>query len=222
MKEGYTHIGVVLDRSGSMQSCLSDTIGGFNSFLSSQKEVDGDATITLVQFDDKYEVVCEMTPLKEAEGLNSRTFVPRGSTALLDAIGRTMNDTEHAISEIEEADKPEKVIFVIITDGGENASKEFKRDSIMEMIERHRKEDNWEVVFIGANQDAIKAGGSIGVRAGASYDYDQSSRGTQVMYSCLTQSMSSYRSRSADEAMDADFFTQEDREEQNEIINKKN
>lgn len=219
MKEGYTHISVVLDRSGSMQSCLNDTIGGFNSFLEAQRDVDGEATATLVQFDDRYEVVYQMSPINDASDLTHETYTPRGMTALLDSIGRTMNETEHTLSEMDEDDKPEKVIFVIITDGEENASREFKRDDIMDMISRHREEDSWEVIFIGANQDSIQAGGSMGIRAGATLNYDQTSQGTQVMYASLTRGMTNYRSKGVAETVDADFFS-EDRKPKDEAEKK--
>jgi hypothetical protein len=218
MKEGYTHISIVLDRSGSMSSCLNDTIGGFNSFLNTQKTTDGEATISLIQFDDQYEILYQMSSLNESIELNNENYVPRGSTALLDAIGRTMNETEYVISEMDEDEKPEKVIFVIITDGFENASREFSRENIMNMIERHREENNWEVVFIGANQDAIQSGGSMGIRAGATLSYDQSALGTKTMYASLTRSMTDFRSKSVADTSSADFFSEEDREEQEELI----
>lgn len=214
MKEGYTHISVVLDRSGSMQSCLSDTIGGFNAFLQAQREVDGEATISLIQFDDQYESVYQMSMIEDAQDLCNDTYVPRGMTALLDAIGRTMNETKHAILEMEEDEQPEKVIFVIITDGEENSSREFTRDNVMEMINRHRDEDSWEVVFIGANQDAIQAGGSMGIRAGATLNYDQSPQGTQVMYASLTRSMTNYRNMAVADTLDADFFAEDEEAEE--------
>jgi uncharacterized protein YegL len=205
VKKGYTHISVVLDRSGSMASCLKDTIGGFNQFLKTQKELEGEATMTLVQFDDQYEMLMDMVPITNASELNDKTYVPRGWTALLDAIGRTINSVEFKIAEKDE--KPEKVIFVIITDGEENKSREFNREQIMKMIDAHRSENKWEFVFIGANQDAIKAGGDIGVRAASSLNYVATSAGTTDMYASLTKCMTSYRSRSLDKSMEMGFFT---------------
>lgn len=219
MKKNYTHISVVLDRSGSMESLKSDTIGGFNSFLSAQKDLDGEATITMVKFDDEYEIMCNMVSIKDGIELTNETYQPRGGTALLDAIGRTINSVEHTLSEKSEDEKPEKVIFVIITDGEENRSREFTRDQIMEMINRHREEMKWEFIFIGANQDAIQAGGSMGFRAGNSYTYDASVQGTQVMYQGLTRGMTSYRSMEADvvKGVNYAFFSDDDRKEQEAI-----
>lgn len=211
MKKNYTHISVVLDKSGSMGSCLNDTIGGFNTFLNAQKEVEGEATLTLVQFNSNYDVVSDMVVLKNADKLSKQNYSPNGGTALLDAIGRTINNVESKINDMTEDAKPEKVIFVIITDGEENQSIEFTKDQIMQMINNHREEQKWEFVFIGANQDAIQAGGSIGVRAGATLDYDASPIGTQVMYASLTRGMTNYRCKSASASANDDFFIAQDR-----------
>jgi len=221
-KRDYTHISIVLDRSGSMQSCLNDTIGGFNQFLSAQKQESGEATITMIQFDDEYEVLMDMLPLANAIDLSRENYVPRDCTALLDAIGRTINNVEHKINEKEEDQRPEKVIFVIITDGGENSSREFNHGQVMEMINRHKDENKWEFVFIGANQDAINVGGGMGIRGTSAMSYAQSSVGTQAMYSSLTRNLTSYRRAGLSEVVSEDyaFFSKEDKEEQDELINK--
>jgi len=215
MKKNYAHISVVLDRSGSMECLKKDTIGGFNAFLSSQKALEGEATITMVKFDNEYEIMCDMVALRDAVELSNENYIPRGGTALLDAIGRTINSVEHALNSKAEDEKPEKVIFVIITDGDENVSREFNRDQIMEMINRHREEMKWEFVFIGANQDAIRAGNSMGIRAGNSLNYAASAQGTQVMYASLTRGMNSYRSLDAEEVNDAQyaFFSEDDKKD---------
>lgn len=211
MKKGYTHIGVVLDKSGSMASCYNDTLGGFNTFIQAQKELDGEATISIIQFNGNYNATIDMEAINDAVDLSKENYVPSGGTALLDAIGRTINNTDHAISEMEEDARPEKVIFVIITDGEENSSREFNRDQIMEMINRHTNEDKWEFIFIGANQDAIQAGGSMGVRATRAYTYTQDAVGTQTMYASLTRGMSNYRSKSAAEVSEDSYaFFSED------------
>ena len=218
MKKNYSHITVILDRSGSMSNCHSDTIGGFNQFLNGQKEIEGEATLSLIQFDDQYDIVSDMIPIINVQDLSAHTYVPRGSTALLDAIGRTINDTEYKLSLIAEENKPEKVIFVIITDGEENASREFtSKSQITEMITRHTNEDHWEFIFIGANQDAIREGGSLGIRSSNAMTYD-ANLGTQAMYSSLTRGMTNYRT-SADTGVE--FFSDDDKKEQ-ESISKKN
>jgi len=217
MKKNYTHISVVLDKSGSMESCLKDTIGGFNQFLKTQKELKGDATFTMVQFNCNYDMIVDMLPLKNVEELSNENYCPNGGTALLDAIGRTINNVESKINDKDENAKPEKVIFVIITDGEENSSKEFNREQIMQMINNHRSEQKWEFVFIGANQDAIQSGSGMGVRAGNSLSYAASGAGVQAMYCSLTKGMTSYRSLSFDETKDMDFFDATDREAQEDL-----
>jgi len=218
MKEGYTHISVVLDKSGSMDTCLNDTIGGFNSFINSQKEEEGEATFTLAQFNGSYDLVTDMQPLNDISELDRRNYCPGGGTALLDAIGRTVNEVEHQIEDMDEDEQPEKVIFVIITDGEENSSREFSRENVMEMIDRHQIEDNWEFIFIGANQDAIQAGGGMGIRAGATLNYTQDAVGTRSMYSSLSKGMTTYRCAAVADTLDANFFAEEDEEEQDELI----
>ncbi|MEI7942752.1 MAG: vWA domain-containing protein [Candidatus Riflemargulisbacteria bacterium] len=214
MKKEKTHITIILDKSGSMGSCLNDTIGGFNTFLKAQRELEGTATMTLVQFNGHYDVISDMAPLSDTGELTNKNYVPNGGTALLDAIGRTINNVESKINDMAKKSRPEKVIFVIITDGEENESVEFTKDQIMQMINAHRDEQKWEFVFIGANQDAIQAGGDIGVRAKSTLSYEASSAGTSTMYTCLTKSMSTYRSasRSVDESLKMGFFSNEEDE----------
>lgn len=210
----YTHISVVLDRSGSMQSIADDTVGGFNAFLSDQKANDGRATITLVQFDNQYEVLKDMEDLEETEDLTRETYVPRGGTALLDAIGRTINTVDSQISALGEDEQPDKVVFVIITDGEENQSREFSRDNIFEMISRHESENDWQFVFIGANQDAIQAGGGMGVRAANSLTYGANAGGVRDAYLSVSRGLTSFRTSAVADAAEFNYFTAEDREAQ--------
>ena len=158
-----TKIFVVLDRSGSMDSCKNDTIGGFNTFVKNQKDIKADtAFLSLYQFDHEYLISFENKPISQVENLNQETFTPRGNTALLDAIGRTINSIQ--------ANKDETIIVVIITDGEENASHEFSKDKINKMI-NEKKELGWEFVFLGANQDAIKSAANIGIGPNSSLTY---------------------------------------------------
>jgi hypothetical protein len=189
MKQRYTHISFVLDRSGSMESVKDDTIGGFNQFLSEQKTVVGKATITLVQFDDLYEYIIDMTDIVVAKPLDEKTFVPRGWTALFDAIGRCIDETGAALSKLPESDRPEQVIFVILTDGMENASRKYTRESIEARISHQRDVYKWQFVFLGANQDAISSATSIGISAKSSMTYAQTSVGTKDAYRALSAKM---------------------------------
>ena len=135
MKKDLTEIVIVLDESGSMSSCKSDTIGGFNEFLSTQKKIKGEANVTLVKFSDYYKVVNDGTALEHVSPLNESNYTPSYSTALLDAVGRTINSVGNRLSSLPEDQRPEKVIFAVITDGYENASKEFKREKIWKIFE---------------------------------------------------------------------------------------
>ena len=180
-----TEIVCVIDRSGSMRSVRQDAIGGFNTFLEEQKKI-GDALFTYVQFDDEYEVVHNGIPLANMKPLDENTFVPRGMTALLDAIGKTINTVESRKGD-------RQVIVAILTDGQENASKEFKRNEIFENIRRLEKENKWTFVFLAANQDAIKAGGSLGIQSQHTYGYAGTGAGTRGAYSLMSCSVKRLR-----------------------------
>ena len=165
MNTNLTEIAIVLDRSGSMASMSKEAIGGYNSFLESQQKLPGEAKLTLILFDHEYIVAQNGRPIKDVPPLDETTYVPRGTTALLDAIGRTVNTIGERLGKTPEPDRPAKVLIVILTDGLENASQEFKREQILAMIKRQRETYSWEFIFLGANQDAIQAGTAIGVSA---------------------------------------------------------
>lgn len=154
-----TEILVVLDRSGSMSSIATETIGGFNTFIDEQKKVEGKARVTLAQFDNIYEVVYQAKKLKEVPLLDNKTFVPRGYTALLDAIGNTILVQKARIDEEKWADK---VILVILTDGGENASKEISNQRVKELT-KEAQDAGWSIVYLGANQDSFEVATSYGI-----------------------------------------------------------
>lgn len=210
MKENYTDINIVLDRSGSMDAIKSDTIGGFNSFLKEQKNVAGEATITLVQFDDIYEEVYKAIPLANAPLLNNDTFIPRNMTALLDAIGKTIVETGKRLAAMSESERPEKVIFVILTDGLENASREYNIQHINEMISHQRNVYKWEFVFLGANQDAIATASNMGIAQANALTYAANADGTQNAFAAVAKNVAAYRKK---EVMSA-AFSEEDREAQ--------
>jgi len=187
-------IAVVLDRSGSMESIRKDTIGGFNSFLGEQKKVPGKCLFTMAQFDTEYETLCRNIPLEDAQPLTHETFVPRGGTALFDAICRTLNTVEQDLSELEKtASKPQKIYFIIITDGDENSSKEvISRDKVFQMISDKRKDAAWEFIFLAANQDSITVGRSYGIAAGSSMSFNDT--GTRGCYDSVSSNIASSRS----------------------------
>lgn len=163
MKENLTEIICLLDRSGSMNSIITDAIGGFNKFLKDQKEVLGEAKLTLALFDDEYEIIHNGINIQSVPELNSLTYVPRGWTALYDAVGKTINTVGERLAKLSEEERPSKVIFVILTDGHENSSKEFTGQKIKEMIKHQKEKYSWMFVFLGANLDANKTASGMGI-----------------------------------------------------------
>ncbi|HEY0458392.1 MAG TPA: vWA domain-containing protein [Pyrinomonadaceae bacterium] len=206
-----TDITIILDRSGSMESVKSDTVGGFNSFLSEQQQVEGAAALSLVQFDDQYEIVYEDRDIQAADRLTEATFQPRGMTALLDAVGRTINSVGGRLAALPETERPDKVLFVIMTDGFENASKEFNAAKISEMINHQRNVYKWEFMFIGANQDAVLSAREIGIPAQAALTYAANSEGTEIAFSLAASKIGNYRKSSNAEAL---RFNDDDRDRQ--------
>jgi uncharacterized protein YegL len=197
MKKGLTDITVVLDRSGSMESTRTDAIGGFNAFVQSQKEVKGEATLTLVQFDDHYNVDYSGQYIKTVANLTMETFQPRGSTALHDAIGRTINTVGARLAATVESKRPEKVVILVITDGGENASREFDAVKVAEMIKHQQDKYSWEFVFVGANQDAVLTAKNLGINMNNAMTYANNGMGTTRAYASLAANMTAYRTGSA-------------------------
>ncbi len=218
-KENLTDITIVLDRSGSMSDIKDDTIGGFNQFLGDQKKVDGEALFTLAQFDDEYEVVHNAINIQDAPDLNERTFVPRSMTRLFDAIGKTIVTTGQRLDEMKEEDRPSKVIFVILTDGKENDSREYSdKAGIFNMITHQQEKYNWEFVFLGAKQDAIAVGVGLGIKASSSIQFGKTGEGTKKAFASVSKGMTQYRSAVAGQSLN--YFDDEDRKEQEEEIAK--
>lgn len=172
MNANLTDITLVIDRSGSMEEIRSDAEGGVNGFIKAQAEEPGEALLTLVQFDTEYEFVHRGVPIRDVPVYK---LVPRGMTALLDAVGRAINETGERLAKESEVDRPGLVIFVVMTDGQENSSHEFNKTQIKEMIERQQSGYNWHFTFLGANQDAFAEAGGMGIDAGgvASFAVDK-------------------------------------------------
>ena len=168
MRPDLTDITLVVDRSGSMQNRRADAQGGVNAFIQKQAEEPGEALLTLVQFDTEYEIVHSGVPIGKVP---EYTLEPRGATALLDAVGRAINEAGNRISAMDEADRPGLVIFVITTDGLENSSREFTKPQIKEMIEHQQEKYGWHFTFLGANQDAFAEAGGLGIRAASAAQY---------------------------------------------------
>jgi hypothetical protein len=176
---------LVVDRSGSMESIREDMEGGIRTLISEQAKEEGTCLVTLVQFDDAYEIVAEGVPAGE---LTPYRLVPRSRTALLDAIGRTIADVRARVEALDPAARPGHIVFAVITDGLENASKEWSRLQVMESV-KARIDEGWHFTFLGANQDAIREGGSVGMAAASSLTYDASPQGTRQAMSAASASM---------------------------------
>ncbi len=187
-----TEIIAILDRSGSMNSIVDDAIGGFNSFLESQKNQEGDAKISLILFDHDYQLIYQGGNIKEVPKLDSNTFIPRGRTALLDAIGRTIYEQRARIEREAWADQ---VIVCILTDGMENSSKEFKSDQIKNLITKLQNENEWEFIYLAANQDAFAVGRQYGISAKNTANFTASSVGTQQAFETMSEDTTIIRKR---------------------------
>lgn len=188
-----TELVFILDRSGSMGGLESETIGGFNSILEKQKnEKKGSITVTTVLFDNEYEILHNRLPINEVKKITNEEYYVRGMTALLDAIGKSIVN----LKEINKTkkNKNNKVLFVIITDGMENASREFTIDKVKELVEFQKKEFNWEFLFLGANIDAIQTAKSFGIEASKAVQYHSDKIGTEKNYKVLNEAVSEFRS----------------------------
>lgn len=181
MKKGLTELVFILDRSGSMGGLESDTIGGFNGMLGKQKKEEGEANVTTVLFDDQIEVIHDRFPIEIVESLTDKDYYVRGCTALLDAVGSTVRKVENIQNRLPENMKAEKVIFVIATDGQENASREYSANMVKKMIQQNQ-EKGWEFLFLGANMDAVQEAEKIGIRRSRAASYKNDSRGVQLNY----------------------------------------
>lgn len=207
MRKELADITVVLDRSGSMNMIKEDAEGGLAAFIETQKHEDGEANFSLIQFDDTYEAVYKAAPITEVDAVQ---LVPRGSTALLDAVGRAITETKQRLNSTPEKDKPGIVIFVIITDGKENASREYNKSTIKNMIENAQNE-GWQFTFLGANQDAFAEAGSLGIARSAIMEYDTTAAGVQSSFTAACSNVTRMRSSVADGVPVFNAYTDEER-----------
>ncbi len=189
MSKGYTEIVYILDRSGSMGGLESDTIGGFNSMMEKQKKTGEKAVVSTVLFDDECEVIHDRVPIEKVENMTDKQYYVRGCTALLDAVGGAIHHIGNVHKYAREEDRPEKTIFVITTDGMENASREYSYDKVRRMIEDKKEKENWEFMFLGANIDAVAEAGRIGIDARRAVRYEHDSIGTQTTFSAVSNAI---------------------------------
>jgi len=194
MKKGLTELVFILDRSGSMSGLEQDTIGGYNSLIEKQKKQSGEAVVTTVLFDNHYELLHDRANLKGIAPITEKDYFVRGSTALLDAVGFAIDKIDRAQKHTAKEEQAENVMFVITTDGMENASCEYNYNKIKDMIEHKKKEHGWEFLFIGANIDAVKTAGKFGIGSDRAVDYRADKKGTAVMYDAVEESIYCVRS----------------------------
>lgn len=207
MKKGYTDIILLIDRSGSMASIKDDMEGGLKVFIEEQKKLDSKCLLTYYKFDERFEPEFEGSDIQSIESIN---IAPRGMTALYDAIGKSVNLTIERLEKLKKTQKPKHVIFVIITDGQENCSKEFSNAHVKLLIEKQTKDSSWNFVYLGANQDAFGNGQSMGIQGASAMTYTTSSAGIKNMLNSTTRNIYSMR---ADVTCDTFAFSDKDRED---------
>ncbi len=193
MNKNLTEMVFILDRSGSMSHLEADTIGGYNSLLEKQKKEQGDAVVTTVLFDDKYEIIHDNADIKKVNPLTDREYFARGSTALLDAVGKTINYVGHRHKYTRYSEIPQKTMVVIITDGFENASREFSQLQVKSMIEHQKEKYGWEFLFLGANIDAVSTARSYGIAPDRAVKYEADSIGTMTNFEAVNATVSCVR-----------------------------
>jgi hypothetical protein len=216
MNPNLTEIAYILDRSGSMQPMQEPAVAAFNDFIKSQLDVPGDARLTLIQFDDAYEVPIAACPVQDIPQLTAATYTPRGMTALLDAIGRTIKDIDRRLSALPDTEKPGKVILAIFTDGHENASREYTLKHISDLIRLYRDEKGWEFLFLAANQDAIASAGAMHMDAHLSANVSFSVQGLKSTGSAMARKVRAMRMKSSG-TMDAQAM-EDDAKSMNDIV----
>ncbi len=187
MKSNVTEIIFLLDRSGSMEGLEDDTIGGFNSFIKHQRKLAGEVLVTTVLFDNQYEILWNGAKAEEVN-LTKENYFVRGSTALLDAVGRTILEVAHRVTRTEA-----KVVFVITTDGLENASREFTYKKVKQLIEQHQEKYKWEFIFLGANIDVPSEAESLGIKPELAFSFEASSDGVENMYQLVSEAVTAKR-----------------------------
>jgi len=193
MRKNLTELVFILDRSGSMSGLELDTIGGFNSMIAKQKSEAGQAVISTVLFDNTSEVIHDRVDIQKIEPMTDKQYYVRGCTALLDAIGGAIHHIGNVHKYARDEDRPEHTLFIITTDGMENASHKYSSDRVKQMIERQKTKYGWEFLFLGANIDAVETAGNFGIDADRAVNYHCDSEGTALNYEVLSEAICSVR-----------------------------
>ncbi len=205
MKKGATEIVFILDRSGSMAGLETDTIGGYNSMLEKQKKGEGEAVISTVLFNERSKVICDRVSIDKAEPMTEKEYFVGGCTALLDAVGDAIHHIGNVHKYAREEDVPEKTLFVITTDGLENASRRYDYDDVKRMIEERKEKDSWEFVFLGANIDAVAVAGRFGIDRTRAARYECDGAGTELNFKIIDRMVTRVRECRRPTAMKAAF-----------------
>lgn len=193
MKDNLVEMIFILDRSGSMQGLEKDTIGGFNSMIEKQKELKGDAIVSTVLFNHDFKVLHNRIKIKDVMPMTDKDYYVSGTTALLDAVGRSIHKIDNIFKHIPKEFQANKVIFVITTDGMENSSVEYNYQSLKKMIEAKKENNNWEFIFLGANIDAVKVASKFGINENRTANYHADEIGTKLNYETISKTISSLR-----------------------------
>ena len=193
MKKNLTEMVFILDRSGSMAGLEADTIGGFNAMLEKQKAEPGEAIVSTVLFDNRSEVLHDRLPLDRVPAMTREDYWVRGCTALLDAVGGAIRHIGNVHKYAREEDRPERTLFIITTDGMENASRRYDYREVKAMIEQMREKYGWEFLFLGANIDAAREAARFGIRPDRAANYHADHRGTEVIYSAVSEAVTAFR-----------------------------
>ena len=209
MKKGLTELVFIIDRSGSMRGLESDTIGGFNGLLEQQKKEEGEALVSVVLFDDQIEVLYDRLDIQKVEPMNDRQYYVRGCTALLDAVGGAIHHIGNVHKYAREEDVPEKTLFIITTDGMENASRMYNYEKVRQMVEHEKEKHHWEFLFLGADIDAISVAGRFGIKANRAVNYEKDSEGTQLNYEVMSKVVSCARMAPSAMGMERAFDSDE-------------
>lgn len=210
MKKNLTELVFILDRSGSMQGLEGDTIGGFNAMLEKQKQEPGQAFVSTILFDDRTQVLHDRVKVGEVRPITRKEYYVRGCTALLDAVGGAIHHIGNIHKYARPEDVPEHTLFIITTDGMENASRRYSAQQVKKMIEQQKERYGWEFLFLGANMDAVETAGELGIAPDRAVNYHCDSQGTQLNYEAISQAVSAVRCSAPldvhwKDAIEADF-----------------
>ena len=192
-KNNTTELVFILDRSGSMYHLTNDTIGGFNSMIAEQKKKDGECIVSTVLFDDESTVLHDRVKLSDIPEMTERDYCTRGCTALMDAVGSAIHHIGNVHKYARAEDVPAHTMFVITTDGMENASRRYSADKVKKMIERQKERFGWEFIFIGANIDSVETAAKFGIDEDRAVNYKADGKGTRVLYQAVSKAVGSMR-----------------------------